>query len=100
MNGRISGGAVQHTPGPWRLTATSHGLRLAGEAPGKPGYFATLDDSRPETRANARLIAAAPELLAACQELHRILHGGMTEDYDEMTAALCRAREAIQKAAA
>src|SRR5678815_311305 len=36
-----------------------------------------------------------PQLLAALKDCHRILAGGMQEDYDQMTAALGRAREAI-----
>ena len=54
---------MKHTPGPWRV----HGLDLemngeiVGIAPAPDG--ATLG----EKAANAALIAAAPELLAACE---------------------------------
>lgn len=73
--------STQHTPGPWGLNPDWIGDDLAGHIPvsskaGKGGHLALAqvvwimeDDEHmgrnsPECEANARLIAAAPELLA------------------------------------
>lgn len=63
---------TQHTPGPWRYCKTN-GSPTHGEhviAGSKPGYLAEVRDcGSGDVGANARLIAAAPELLAALVEL-------------------------------
>lgn len=55
-----------HTPGPWQ--AGQHGQHIvsAGEIPIAHCPYVGIDD---EHHANARLIAAAPDLLKACQKL-------------------------------
>ena len=65
--------AVAHTPGPWKVPRRFEIYQDIG--PGRGGtYIGTTAGNRvlPESvarvdEANARLIAAAPELLAACQ---------------------------------
>ena len=78
--------SAQHTPGPWRsansddwnVSCDLHGTSsyvAIGQANGKPVCFAVAHSpslfdtasSDAELDANARLIAAAPELLEACQ---------------------------------
>ena len=59
---------AQHTPGPWRYCKTNgsptHGEHVIAGA--KPGYLAEVRDcGSGDVGANARLIAAAPELLDA-----------------------------------
>ena len=62
----------QHTPGPWRIerqnpSPTTGVWMIAGE---KPGYLAEVRDcGSGDVEANARLIAAAPDLLDALEEL-------------------------------
>lgn len=64
---------MAHTPGPWFTGAGNFGvIRTAGS---QPLIVATVREetlARPyrpgEMLANARLIAAAPDLLAACQQ--------------------------------
>lgn len=61
---------MKHTPGPWRTEVIGQTLRVTETA--AEGKFhddiAVLGDCRNELhQANARLIAAAPELLDACQ---------------------------------
>ncbi len=60
-----------HTAGPWECVQLSHGTMLVrSKASGMNGYIAEIYSSRPsEWKANARLIAAAPELLDALMEL-------------------------------
>lgn len=99
---------AQHTPGPWKvesvpavmstlqkdflITYTDDGLR---------SHVARLFDNslcteHGTTEANARLIAAAPELLAALESM--LTHIGMDEDewnkptFDQARAAIAKAR--------
>lgn len=86
---------AQHTPGPWktgemRLTKTSamvHTITAGNH------HFCAVDGNEAAT-ANARLIAAAPELLAACKAI--------IEEYDNaigmMAQAIPSVRQAIEKA--
>jgi hypothetical protein len=53
----------QHTPGPWSLEAVKDYLRHEDTG---------IDTEHPEALANARLIAAAPELL---EELRNLAQG-------------------------
>lgn len=55
----------QFTPGPWMIDATDkeHNFIHAGGS----RCIASVDNSDDEDRNNARLIAAAPELLEACK---------------------------------
>jgi len=61
---------AKHTPGPWKLDETGH--MIESEFPvNLNGEYEHICDFRPNLKgeyhqANARLIAAAPELLEAC----------------------------------
>ena len=86
--------AVQHTPGPWlALDYTGTDEPAWHVVPGDfHGTIATLD---PEQSANARLIAAAPDLLAALEALVANLDEGdfiSTTRIDAARAALSKAR--------
>lgn len=72
MNIRMSGPivlpeaqAARHTPGPWRVECDGTSVCMAGQVcitdPGPDRA------TRAELKANAALIAAAPDLLAACR---------------------------------
>lgn len=56
---------VQHTPGPWTLRECSNGgmLLIRGEQLGRHSHVQSMLQILPSE--DARLIAAAPELLAA-----------------------------------
>jgi len=58
---------TKHTPGPWRYEAGTKTIRAAREN----YWLCSMDsfDGAVDHEANARLIAAAPELLAACEDL-------------------------------
>lgn len=83
----------KHTPGPWRW---NHG-RLLHNVPGE--YSDTILDIQDKvwwpTEEDARLIAAAPDLLEALQvALTSMLDSG----YSPQSAAVLRAKIAIQAA--
>ena len=82
---------MKHTPGPWRVRRTSSNtFAILGAVQHKPGQSVAVVD----TEDDARLIAAAPALLAALKvlmyntEIIELLH-----DKDPM--ALAQARAAI-----
>lgn len=103
---------TKHTPGPWllRTTPTSAGLCHIVSAADWRGAFIYgdgirkgVDDSLPkaqELAANSRLIAAAPDLLAALQSIEEYWN----QDHNEMAMAdacwhaINTARAAIAKA--
>lgn len=96
--------ATKHTPGPWRFTCHNGGQFL-GDVEGSlcGGTIRTIACVLPfagptESDANARLIAAAPDLLAA---LNGILdHDGSRGTYDSWNLFIWResAERAITKA--
>ncbi len=93
-----------HTPGPWTAQPT-HGNGWGVFA--TPLQFNVLDNSAPEpinAEANARLIAAAPELLKACEKALAIAEDWIHDQLDGTSslkgelAKLRPIRKAIAKA--
>jgi hypothetical protein len=59
---------MAHTPGPWNYAKSDFGdERFSIYANGPLAYSASAADYGDAALANARLIAASPNLLAACQ---------------------------------
>lgn len=57
-----------HTPGPWKVEIDSDGSVLIMCSDGAHRYYiGDMEDTCTECHANARLIAAAPDLLEACR---------------------------------
>lgn len=93
---------TKHTPGPWTFDPSKswrpHRVGLKHFVGNDDADIAHISESfssgrtPEETFANARLIAAAPELLAACQ---RALAEAVADDQDEWFANM---RTAIAKA--
>lgn len=99
----------KHTPGPWNVAyygyterpVIKHGSQSIADVRG-----CELDDTTTHSLANARLIAAAPDLLAAlklalpCVEYAEIetASKGQNEAHDKCLSALEWIREAIAKA--
>lgn len=85
-----------HTPGPWRASAgTGYVAIMAG--PTIDRQLAITMTCNPEGCANARLIAAAPDLLAALERLEAgvrlwISRGVSDEDMAAARAAIAKAR--------
>ena len=104
-----------HTPGPWEAEYSDYGEEIwyGGEGAGvwsikgpKECYLAGMGDESADEQeraaANARLIAAAPDLLEACERLRD--HGSIADEWgsgqstelarilDAMDAAIAKAR--------
>ena len=94
---------AQHTPGPWRFDGDWHrlptifGPKKAIATIEKTG-FPNRSDHTPEQAANACLIAAAPELLAALRWLRAFWQPGSDHDTQEVQHALATTDAAIAKA--
>ena len=85
---------TQYTPGPWRIgTPPPNGEQTIGALNGLMVAVATTGVEMEVTEANARLIAAAPELLEALQS---VLENCL--DSEGLCAAHAKARAAIAKA--
>lgn len=77
-----------HTPGPWKST---HCTVSAEETDERLGFrISVRNGNRDDTRANARLIAAAPDLLAALQDVLRVADRA-TDEFDAARAAIAKA---------
>jgi len=91
---------TQHTPGPWRLSSGDETEIFSGAKPVARAHCGGLTSVKlPEAEANARLIAAAPELLAALVEM--VVLYADHEQYDDEgyeTAGINAARAAIARA--
>lgn len=102
---------MSHTPGPWSRQGqwqlrTDTGDWVDAECMEAPKWGiigAWLDASSDESEANARLVAAAPELLESCRRLLEIVEAEYEadecpEDLDSWRAAVQLASDAISKA--
>ena len=92
-----------HTPGPWRKVDVRGHLRVYGKSPEEPlcvFFMGETDDWQgfKNANANATLIAAAPDLLAALDTLVKSLVDADEEGLIEHAAEIIQARAAIAKA--
>ena len=84
-----------HSPAPWRVV---DGKEIRSSTGGIVGY---ADDTTPglgeRTLADARLIAAAPDMCdAIIKALARLMHPNMTsQDFDEAVEFLCNALDKV-----
>ena len=94
---------AKFTPGPWCISGkTGAGLRIFVESDLKKDNWdccrveVISDDCNYEmAEANARLIAAAPDLYAACEAVHAMLSGRWPDDSPiivQLRSALALAR--------
>ncbi len=89
---------IEHTPGPWEKYPSAPGHKeLVLSRAGNGCLVASCDPGcTPDAAANAKLIAAAPDLLAACKVARGVCDESMgdtdllhTED-DSPAACACR----------
>ena len=85
----------KHTPGPWAVT--HHGEWIIGRSPDIGECLVAKTDG-PEWRENARLIAAAPELLDLLKIAVARVEIANAEGNDILSAWLTDAQNAIAKA--
>lgn len=96
---------TMHTPGPWAVVEHDHAICIQTESPSKTKYgaaryaaiggFDRNDRAQlEEARANARLIAAAPDLLESLREMVDLV--GMAIPFDGPQQR--KARKAIARA--
>ena len=83
---------TQHTPGPWHVTGDQHGTMITDNT-GEQIALWPQQGGTVEQCANARLIAAAPDLLAALEAVAEYWAGGdVPADLDaQILAAIARA---------
>ena len=92
-----------YTPGPWKVSALGSGLLIENAAGYVIARISVLLAYRRQHRANARLIAAAPELLQALQSLSEYVYRDMESnapnwapmdvpEYAAASAALAKAK--------
>lgn len=100
---------VKHSPGPFRITAEDENWRAVCDAFGVSSYQVICDadgtvvalvvahsaehDAELDTESNAKLLAAAPDLLSACRGLLAIAETGVTS-----LGTIRMAHAAIEKA--
>lgn len=100
-----------HTPGPWRVEVGKDNLNGSTDDPVYGGIYGgvTRDDSMgwaiarvwsdyPNYEADARLIAAAPDLLDACERAERLFDSEPLSFSAEHISELAAIREALRKA--
>ena len=91
-----------HTPGPWncnRSSASGYDIVCSENSPTDVCVISRRDKTTGEIDANARLIAAAPELLAALETAYMALIGYLPAHRNDVTdAAIGAASAAITKA--
>ena len=84
---------MPHTPGPWNMQKREPGDKTIFVSQPADGYHRLraeidCDDCDTETaEANARLIAAAPELLEACKLLIEVFNRSGASDYPTVKKA-------------
>ena len=95
---------MTHTPGPWKIEPDIYSKDrwyISGAEPSQK-FIADVwqGDNKPDGEANARLIAAAPDLLAAMEsfELYPCVGESCRTEYPTGLCPGCLARAAIAQA--
>jgi hypothetical protein len=87
---------TKHTPGPWYVTR--HNDLQYSISQKETGYDEMIEALDEEDEANAKLIAAAPELLEALKECRKWYENNTDRLYPDTPICFSNALSAIQKA--
>jgi hypothetical protein len=83
----------KHTAGPWQAAVRPDAWRPISGALADYVLINTRVETREEAKANARLIASAPDLLAALEAIVKLADGCLPHDIGiQARAAIARAR--------
>lgn len=92
-----------HTPGPWNTNGEGNtGYRIKTATKEGFSLIPNIEMTRDEMQANARLIAAAPDILQALTAILALSHlipQPATHDGLQLADALAAARAAVERAA-
>lgn len=80
--------STKYTSGPWKVSKEKTGTYVTNEQDLYLACVGVLEPSPEENEANAKLIAAAPELLEACKLIQN------SNSWDEV----CKAHNLLEKA--
>ena len=90
---------TQHTTGPWRLSSGDETEIFSGAKPVARAHCGGLTSVKlPEAEANARLIAAAPDLLALAYDFGQMLNGMDPYTVDDAAIMRDKIKAAIARA--
>jgi hypothetical protein len=97
--------STQHTPGPWKVKAGTNAVlagrkQICSHVNAASALPVNILEDQEIAQANARLIAAAPDLLEALQDLFGadMEHVLMGDGKDDQIEAIAKAKAAIAKA--
>jgi hypothetical protein len=83
----------KHTPGPWQDFVNDDGELIVQMGKSHRVFVADMEGSCSHCHANARLIAAAPELLQACEAALKLADEMNEGDlYDQIKSAIAKAK--------
>lgn len=88
---------TQHTPGPWNVGQDSTAIEASGAIIARTFHWANQYTPIHESYANAKLIAAAPDLLAALEECLQRLDSHDDQSVPECLVALAAIKKATGK---
>jgi hypothetical protein len=97
MENKNKSSETAHTPGPWTAYPSEDGFNVyQDDGTGNGDHIQCISRTHPETLANARLIASAPELLAALEKT--LAYMADRHPNGENSPTIQQARAAILKA--
>jgi len=70
---------TKHTPGPWKIGLNPGPMVYTPDGTSQIADARGVAVTKDESKANARLIAAAPELLEACRNLSQYVAKGIAD---------------------
>ena len=100
MPDKVESGKQAWTPGPWQIVRNSYSIRISDKSDARLAGIAEIKTwpAKSCVEANAKLIAKAPEMIAAVSETLNKLDDWLREDLsDEIKAQMLRLEDRLQK---